>query len=95
MPEDSAELEEYSRYHGKMLSLTLRQLEADGILEPRTVYAEVPPRVEYKLSAQGKSLLPLSRKMAAWEEEDKDEGEMVESEPQMKQKNEKLFWCFF
>lgn len=70
----------------KMLSLTLRQLEADGILE-RTVYAEVPPRVEYKLSAQGKSLLPLVEEMAAWgRKKTKDEGEMVEVNRKPKQK---------
>ena len=62
----------------KMLSLTLRQLESDGLVE-RTVFAEVPPRVEYSLTAQGKSLLPLVEEMAAWgRKKTKDEGQMVE-----------------
>ena len=62
----------------KMLSLTLRQLEADGLVE-RSVFAEVPPRVEYKLSAQGKSLLPLVEEMASWgRRKVKEEGEMRE-----------------
>ncbi|MBL0138962.1 MAG: winged helix-turn-helix transcriptional regulator [Bacteroidetes bacterium] len=61
-----------------MLSLTLRQLESDGLVE-RTVFAEVPPRVEYSLTAHGKSLLPLVEEMAAWgRKKTKDEGQMVE-----------------
>ena len=62
----------------KMLSLTLRQLESDGLVE-RTVFAEVPPRVEYSLTAHGKSLLPMVEEMAAWgRKKTKDEGQMVE-----------------
>ncbi|MBK7850457.1 MAG: helix-turn-helix transcriptional regulator [Bacteroidetes bacterium] len=62
----------------KMLSLTLRQLESDGLVE-RTVFAEVPPRVEYSLTAHGKSLLPLVEEMAAWgRKKTKEEGQMVE-----------------
>ena len=62
----------------KMLSLTLRQLESDGLVE-RAVFAEVPPRVEYSLTAHGKSLLPMVEEMAAWgRKKTKDEGQMVE-----------------
>lgn len=62
----------------KMLSLTLRQLESDGLVE-RTVFAEVPPRVEYSLTTHGKSLLPMVEEMAAWgRKKTKDEGQMVE-----------------
>ena len=49
----------------KMLTQQLRELEADGILT-RTVFAEVPPRVEYRLSDHGLSLQPLLDEMATW-----------------------------
>ena len=49
----------------KMLSLQLRALEKDGFVK-RTVYSEVPPRVEYEMTAEGRSLLPLLEAMAAW-----------------------------
>ena len=49
----------------KMLSLQLRQLEKDGIIN-RTVFAEVPPRVEYCLTQQGKTLLPILEELGKW-----------------------------
>ncbi len=49
----------------KMLTQQLRELEADGILN-RTVFAEVPPRVEYRLSDHGRTLQALLDEMAAW-----------------------------
>lgn len=51
----------------KMLTVTLRTLEADGLVH-RTVYAEVPPRVEYELSALGRSLVPHIQGLAQWAE---------------------------
>ena len=42
----------------KVLTSNLRAMEADGLLI-RTVYPEVPPRVEYTLSEQGRSLKPI------------------------------------
>ncbi len=51
----------------KVLTDNLRALEADGIIT-RTVYPEVPPRVEYALSALGNSLLPIMDAMKAWGE---------------------------
>ena len=49
----------------KVLTESLRQMEADGII-PRTVYPEVPPRVEYALSALGESMRPILDSMQAW-----------------------------
>ena len=49
----------------RMLTLTLRQLERDGLLE-RTVHAEVPPRVEYELTAMGETLIDTSIALLQW-----------------------------
>ncbi len=49
----------------KMLTQQLRELEQDGLVE-RTVYAEVPPRVEYRLTPLGETLLPVLEAMYAW-----------------------------
>lgn len=49
----------------KMLSLQLKQLELDGIVE-RKVFAEVPPKVEYTLTDFGKTLIPMLEEMAKW-----------------------------
>jgi DNA-binding HxlR family transcriptional regulator len=49
----------------RTLSLRLASLEEFGIVE-RKVYPEVPPRVEYKLSALGKSLEPVLKVMNTW-----------------------------
>ena len=51
----------------KVLTDSLRQLESDGIIL-RTVYPEVPPRVEYVLTELGKSLKPILDSMRAWGE---------------------------
>ena len=49
----------------KVLTDSLRSMEADGIVT-RTVYPEVPPRVEYALSELGESMRPIIESMAAW-----------------------------
>ena len=62
----------------KMLSLQLKQLEGDGIIE-RRVFAEVPPRVEYYLTEEGKSLVPILEAIAKWgRKKANTEGEMQE-----------------
>ena len=49
----------------QMLTTQLRELERDGILE-RTIFPEIPPRVEYKVTEFGKSLLPIIDSMKKW-----------------------------
>jgi DNA-binding HxlR family transcriptional regulator len=49
----------------RTLSLRLRALEAAGIVERRT-YPEVPPRVEYRLTAKGEALVPLVEQMRSY-----------------------------
>ena len=49
----------------KVLTEQPRQLEEDGLIE-RTVYAEVPPRVEYTLSTEGQTFLPVLQLMCDW-----------------------------
>ena len=49
----------------KVLTDSLRSMEADGLIT-RTVYAEVPPRVEYSLSELGETMRPILDAMAAW-----------------------------
>src|SRR5919199_1091786 len=49
----------------KMLTQQLRELERDGIVA-RTVYPQVPPRVEYRLTPRGETLKPVVRAMCRW-----------------------------
>lgn len=49
----------------KVLTDSLRSMESDGIVI-RTVYPEVPPRVEYSLSELGESMRPIMDAMYAW-----------------------------
>lgn len=49
----------------RMLTLQLRKLEADGIVT-RTVFAEVPPRVEYELTPIGYELKPVLEQLEKW-----------------------------
>ena len=49
----------------RTLSLRLRALEAEGIVERKT-YPEVPPRVEYSLTAKGRALVPLIDQMRVY-----------------------------
>lgn len=54
----------------RMLTVTLRTLEADGLV-CREVYAEVPPRVEYRLTERGLSLLPHIFGLVEWAQSNK------------------------
>ena len=49
----------------KVLSETLRSLEHEGLI-CRTVHPEVPPRVEYRISPHGESVLPILHAVRAW-----------------------------
>ena len=49
----------------KVLTQDLRTMESDGLVE-RTIYAEVPPRVEYTLTELGRSLEPVLHSMQSW-----------------------------
>ena len=64
----------------KMLTVTLRTLEADGLVK-RTIFPEVPPRVEYEITAIGKSLLPHIDGLSKW---------AVENLPTIKSSREKF-----
>lgn len=54
----------------RMLTLQLKTLEQDGLIK-RTVYPEVPPRVEYQLTPMACSLVPLWDNLKKWGEEHK------------------------
>ncbi|MDB5207634.1 MAG: transcriptional regulator [Flavisolibacter sp.] len=56
----------------RMLAVTLRSLEEDGIIS-RTLYLEIPARVEYQLTNLGESLLKQILSFASWAEENFDE----------------------
>ena len=49
----------------KVLAATLRSLESEGLIS-RTVYAEVPPRVAYRISSHGVTVLPIHQAVRAW-----------------------------
>jgi DNA-binding HxlR family transcriptional regulator len=61
----NALLREVGDISRQMLSRTLKQLECDGFVS-RTLYAEVPPRVDYELTALGRSFLEPMAVLVAW-----------------------------
>jgi DNA-binding HxlR family transcriptional regulator len=54
----------------KTLSLTLKEMEADGLVH-REEYPQIPPKVEYSLTGRGKSLIYILDAMCTWGEENK------------------------
>lgn len=56
----------------RMLTVTLRNLERDGLVH-RTIYPEVPPRVEYRLTTMGRTLHQTVQSLVVWTEEHQDE----------------------
>jgi DNA-binding HxlR family transcriptional regulator len=53
------------RANPKMITARLRELEAAGLVS-RETYAEVPPRVEYSLTARGRALRPVIEALRSW-----------------------------
>jgi DNA-binding HxlR family transcriptional regulator len=56
---------EFPHITERMLTLQLRALEQDGLVK-RTVYAEVPPRVEYQLTERALEFVPIFRQLSVW-----------------------------
>ena len=51
----------------KTLSQNLRELEQDGLIH-KTIYPQIPPKVEYRLSERGQSLMPILDALCEWGE---------------------------
>ena len=67
---------EMRRYLGKIsdktLSVNLKELEADGLVERRE-YPQIPPKVEYRLTERGDSLMEVLDQLCAWGEKHKSD----------------------
>ena len=61
-----------SQVSQRTLTNQLRELEADGLIS-RTVYAQVPPKVEYSINEKGRSLAQILELMCEWGEKNMDE----------------------
>ena len=60
----------------KTLSLNLKELEEDDIII-RTEYPQIPPKVEYRLSKRGQSLIPILDAMCEWGTQNRDKKAVV------------------
>lgn len=73
---DTLRFNEIQRYIGtisqKMLATTLKSLESDGLVN-RKLFPQVPPRVDYALTARGKSLIPHLHGLVKWADENMKE----------------------
>lgn len=67
----------------RMLTVTLRTLEEDGFVT-RTIYAQIPPRVEYKLTPLGQSLLTQLISLSSWANENMSSVFQAREEYQLK-----------
>lgn len=56
---------EIPEINSKTLTKQLRELEHDGVIS-RTVYPEIPPRVEYSITEFGKTLVPIIQALCTW-----------------------------
>ena len=56
----------------KTLSMTLKELEADGLVH-RKEYPQIPPKVEYRLTEKGRSLIPILDQLCTWGQEHRQE----------------------
>jgi DNA-binding HxlR family transcriptional regulator len=63
----------------KMLTQTLRDLERDGLVT-RTIYAEIPPRVEYQLTALGRTLCGPLGSLSQWAHDHMDEVKVAQAQ---------------
>jgi DNA-binding HxlR family transcriptional regulator len=63
----------------KMLTQTLRDLERDGLVK-RTIYAEIPPRVEYALTSLGQTLCAPLGSITQWAHDHMDEVKLAQSQ---------------
>lgn len=68
----------------RMLTVTLRSLESDGLIT-RKLYPEIPPRVEYELTSLGKSLLDVMMSLGEWAS--KHEAEITKARKEFKKRN--------
>jgi DNA-binding HxlR family transcriptional regulator len=70
----------------RMLTVTLRSLECDGLIS-RELYPEIPPRVEYELTPLGKSLLGVMMSLGEWARQ--HNGEISKARKQFQGKDRK------